>query len=152
MYFSVAPPEKYVLQVLSALESTSMLAAALATGALTTTAGPGAGPSSETRTATDDFEATSTTTVQPALVAANRGLLQILVSTNWLAQNAPAIADIESAYEQMWARNSPVAALTRGGSVSRDDGLELIGRRTVQDHRVCPVVEFLPDPDHALLG
>ncbi|HUH68046.1 MAG TPA: PPE family protein [Mycobacterium sp.] len=55
------------------------------------------------------FEAALAATVQPAVVAANRGLAQVLAATNWLGQNAPAIADIEAAYEQMWA--SDVAAM-----------------------------------------
>lgn len=49
------------------------------------------------------FEAALTAMVQPAVIAANRGLVQLLAATNWLGQNAPAIMDIESAYEQMWA-------------------------------------------------
>ncbi|GAB4972932.1 hypothetical protein MAHJHV57_17060 [Mycobacterium avium subsp. hominissuis] len=42
-------------------------------------------------------------------MAANRALVQALAATNWLGQNTPAIADIEAAYEQMWA--SDVAAM-----------------------------------------
>lgn len=49
------------------------------------------------------FEAALAATVQPAVVTANRGLVQLLAATNWLGQNAPAIMDIEAAYEQMWA-------------------------------------------------
>ncbi len=49
------------------------------------------------------FEAALVATVQPAVVAANRALVQVLAATNWLGQNAPAIMDIEAAYEQMWA-------------------------------------------------
>jgi len=55
------------------------------------------------------FETTLAAAVQPAVVAANRGLAQVLAATNWLGQNAPAIADIEAAYEQMWAMD--VAAM-----------------------------------------
>jgi PPE-repeat protein len=55
------------------------------------------------------FEAAMAATVQPAAVAANRALGQALAATNWLGQNAPAIADVEAAYEQMWA--SDVAAM-----------------------------------------
>ncbi len=55
------------------------------------------------------FEAALAATVQPAVVAANRGLKQVLAATNWLGQNTPAIADIEAAYDQMWA--SDVAAM-----------------------------------------
>jgi PPE-repeat protein len=56
------------------------------------------------------FETAREATVQPAVVAANRGLVQALASTNHLGQNAPAIADIEAAYEQMWA--SDVVAMS----------------------------------------
>ena len=56
------------------------------------------------------FEAALAAAVQPAVVAANRGLAQVLAATNWLGQNAPAIADIEAAYEQMWALD--VAAMS----------------------------------------
>jgi PPE-repeat protein len=55
------------------------------------------------------FETALAATVQPAVVAANRGLVQALVATNWFGLNAPAIMDTEAAYEQMWA--SDVAAM-----------------------------------------
>ncbi|WP_420715997.1 PPE family protein [Mycobacterium sp. 663a-19] len=51
----------------------------------------------------DAFETALEATVQPGVVAANRALVQALASGNHLGQNAPAIADIEAAYEQMWA-------------------------------------------------
>jgi hypothetical protein len=56
------------------------------------------------------FETALSATVQPAVVAANRSLVQALAATNWLGQNTPAIADIEAAYEQMWAAD--VAAMS----------------------------------------
>jgi PPE-repeat protein len=56
------------------------------------------------------FETALAAAVQPAVVAANRGLGRVLAATNWLGQNAPAIADIEAAYEQMWAMD--VAAMS----------------------------------------
>ena len=49
------------------------------------------------------FEAAVAATVQPAVVAANRGLVQMLASTNFFGMNWPAIMDTEAAYEQMWA-------------------------------------------------
>ncbi|OBK43898.1 PPE family protein [Mycobacterium kubicae] len=49
------------------------------------------------------FEAALSATVQPAVIAANRGLVQMLASTNFFGMNWPAIMDTESAYEQMWA-------------------------------------------------
>jgi hypothetical protein len=56
------------------------------------------------------FETALEATVQPAVVSANRALVQALASGNHLGQNAPAIADIEAAYEQMWA--SDVVAMS----------------------------------------
>jgi PPE-repeat protein len=55
------------------------------------------------------FEAAFAATVQPAVVAANRGQLVSLVRANLLGLNAPAIAAIEADYEQMWAQD--VAAM-----------------------------------------
>ncbi|MGD1172032.1 PPE family protein [Mycobacterium seoulense] len=49
------------------------------------------------------FEGALAATVQPAVVAANRALAHALSATTWLGQNTPAIADIEAAYDQMWA-------------------------------------------------
>ena len=40
--------------------------------------------------------------MQPAVVSANRALVQALAATNHLGQTPP-ITDIEAAYEQMWA-------------------------------------------------
>jgi PPE-repeat protein len=56
------------------------------------------------------FEVALSATVQPAMVAANRALVQALAVNNHLGQNTPAIADIEAAYEQMWAAD--VAAMS----------------------------------------
>jgi hypothetical protein len=56
------------------------------------------------------FETALSATVQPAVVSANRALVQLLANTNYLGQNAPTIMDIESAYEQMWATD--VAAMS----------------------------------------
>jgi PPE-repeat protein len=56
------------------------------------------------------FETARAAAVKPAVVAANRALVQALAGTNDLGQGAAAIADIEAAYEQMWA--SDVAAMS----------------------------------------
>ncbi len=56
------------------------------------------------------FETALAATVQPAMVAANRNLVQMLAATNWFGINAPAIMDTEAAYEQMWALD--VAAMS----------------------------------------
>jgi PPE-repeat protein len=55
------------------------------------------------------FETALAATVQPAVVAANRALVQALASTNWFGFNIPAIMDTEAAYEAMWAAD--VAAM-----------------------------------------
>ncbi len=70
---------------------------------LRTAAGQAEQAAGQASVAASAFEAALVATVQPAVVAANRALVQVLAATNWLGQNAPAIMDIESAYEQMWA-------------------------------------------------
>jgi PPE-repeat protein len=55
------------------------------------------------------FEVALSATVQPAVVAANRALVSALAANNHLSQATAAIADIEAAYEQMWAAD--VAAM-----------------------------------------
>jgi PPE-repeat protein len=59
--------------------------------------------SSQASAMADAFDNAQSATVQPAVVSANRRLVQVLAATNYLGQNAPTIMDIESAYEQMWA-------------------------------------------------
>jgi PPE-repeat protein len=52
------------------------------------------------------YEAAFAMTVPPAEVAANRALLMALVATNFLGQNAAAIAATESQYGEMWAQDA----------------------------------------------
>ncbi|QYL29585.1 putative PPE family protein PPE29 [Mycobacterium shottsii] len=52
------------------------------------------------------FEAAFAATVPPAAVAANRAQLAMLVSTNILGQNTPAIAATEAQYGEMWAQDA----------------------------------------------
>ncbi len=72
-------------------------------GWLSTAAAQATAAASQAAATAAAFEAALAAMVQPAVVAANRVLVQVLAATNWLGQNAPAIADIEAAYEQMWA-------------------------------------------------
>lgn len=84
--------------------STAMMAvAAQYTGWLRAAAAQAEGAAGQTAAVADVFETALAAAVQPAVVAANRGLVQVLAATNSLGQNAPAIADVEAAYEQMWA-------------------------------------------------
>lgn len=52
------------------------------------------------------FEAAFALTVPPAVVAANRTQLAMLVATNVLGQNTPAIAVTEAHYGEMWAQDA----------------------------------------------
>jgi PPE-repeat protein len=77
---------------------------------LSTAAAQAESASSQATAVAAAFETALAATVQPGVVKANRALVQALANGNHLGQNAPAIADIEAAYEQMWA--SDVAAMT----------------------------------------
>lgn len=57
-------------------------------------------------TAAAAYEAAFASTVPPPEVAANRGLLAVLVATNFLGQNAPAIAATEALYAEMWVQDA----------------------------------------------
>jgi PPE-repeat protein len=57
-------------------------------------------------TAAAAYEAAFASTVPPPEVAANRSLLAVLVATNFLGQNSPAIAATEALYAEMWVQDS----------------------------------------------
>ena len=52
------------------------------------------------------YEAAFAMTVPPPEIAANRSLLAVLVATNFLGQNTPAIAATEAQYAEMWAQDA----------------------------------------------
>ncbi|WP_374023602.1 PPE domain-containing protein [Mycobacterium sp. HNNTM2301] len=52
------------------------------------------------------YEAAFAMTVPPAEIAANRSLLSVLVATNFLGMNTPAIAATEAQYAEMWAQDA----------------------------------------------
>src|SRR6185437_14306635 len=52
------------------------------------------------------YEVAYATTVPPAVVAANRAQLLLLVATNFLGQNTAAIAATEAEYGEMWAQDA----------------------------------------------
>lgn len=60
----------------------------------------------QARRAAAAYEAAFVATVPPAEVAANRSLLAVLVATNILGQNTPAIAATEALYAEMWAQDA----------------------------------------------
>ena len=66
------------------------------------TAGQAAQTSAQARFAAAAYESAFASTVEPAVIAANRALLAALVATNFLGQNTPAIAATEAQYMEMW--------------------------------------------------
>jgi PPE-repeat protein len=52
------------------------------------------------------YEAAFAMTVAPPVIAANRAQLMMLVATNFLGQNTPAIAATEAQYAEMWAQDA----------------------------------------------
>jgi PPE-repeat protein len=52
------------------------------------------------------YEAAFVMTVPPPVIAANRALLLMLVATNFLGQNTPAIMATEALYVEMWAQDA----------------------------------------------
>jgi PPE-repeat protein len=51
------------------------------------------------------YEGAFDATVPPGVIAANRALLAVLVATNFLGQNTPAIAATEAHYMEMWVQD-----------------------------------------------
>jgi PPE-repeat protein len=87
--------------------STSMTAAA---GSyvewLSATAAQAEETAAQARAAAAGYEAAFAMTVPPPEIAANRSLLAVLVATNFLGQNTPAIAATEALYAEMWAQDA----------------------------------------------
>jgi PPE-repeat protein len=69
---------------------------------LATTAGQAAQTAAQAQFAASAYEGAFTSTVPPAVIAANRALLAALVATNFLGQNTPAIMATEALYMEMW--------------------------------------------------
>ena len=64
------------------------------------------------------YEAAFAATVPPPVIAANRALLAMLVATNILGQNTPAIAVTETHYMEMWAQDAAAMYAYAGSSSS----------------------------------
>ena len=62
------------------------------------------------------FESAQAATVHPLAVAANRNSFVQLVVSNLFGQNAPAIASMESDYEEMWAQDVAAMVGYHGGA------------------------------------
>ena len=64
------------------------------------------------------YETAFAATVPPPVIAANRALLAVLVATNILGQNTPAIAATETHYLEMWAQDAAAMYAYAGSSSS----------------------------------
>lgn len=96
-----------------------MTASALAYAAwLTTTAAQAEHTANAARAAAAAYESARAATVPPALVAANRAQLRVLVATNLLGQNTPAIAALEAQYLEMWAQDTAAMAHYQANSAA----------------------------------
>lgn len=73
---------------------------------MTTTAAQAEQAAGQARAAVAAYETAFAATVPPAMVAANRAQLAMLVATNFFGQNTPMIAATEAQYAQMWAQDS----------------------------------------------
>jgi PPE-repeat protein len=62
------------------------------------------------------YETAFAATVPPPVIAANRALLAMLVATNILGQNTPAIAATEAHYLEMWAQDAAAMYAYAGSS------------------------------------
>jgi PPE-repeat protein len=87
--------------------STSMTAAAgTYVEWLSATAAQAEETAAQAQAAAAGYEAAFAMTVPPPEIAANRSLLAVLVATNFLGQNTPAIAATEALYAEMWAQDA----------------------------------------------
>jgi PPE-repeat protein len=88
----------------------SSMAMAAAAGSyvewLSATAAQAEETAAQARVAAAGYEAAFAMTVPPPEIAANRSLLAMLVATNFLGMNTPAIAATEAQYAEMWAQDA----------------------------------------------
>lgn len=73
---------------------------------LSTIAGLAVQAADHAQAAAAAYEAAFAATVPPPLIAENRSRLLLLVASNVLGQNTPAIATTEAEYDQMWAQDA----------------------------------------------
>jgi PPE-repeat protein len=88
--------------------SSESMAAAAATYVewLNTTAAQAEETGNQAKAAVAAYEAAFAATVPPPVIEANRALLTMLIATNILGQNTPAIAATEAHYVEMWAQDA----------------------------------------------
>lgn len=87
--------------------SVSMAAAAAPYAAwMSTTAAQAEQAATQAKAAAAAYETAFVMMVPPPVIAANRGQLAVLVATNILDQNTPAIGATEALYGEMWAQDA----------------------------------------------
>ena len=88
--------------------SSQSMAAAAATYVewMNTTAAQAEETGAQAKAAVAAYEAAFAATVPPPVIEANRALLMMLIATNILGQNTPAIAATETHYMEMWAQDA----------------------------------------------
>jgi PPE-repeat protein len=69
------------------------------------------------------YEAAHAATIPPAVVAANRAQLAMLVATNILGQNTPAIAANEAMYGEFWAQDAAAMYAYSAAASAASSGL-----------------------------
>ena len=81
-------------------------AAAPYTEWLSSTAAQAEQTASQAQAAAGAYEAAFAASIPPPVIAANRAALALLVATNFLGQNTPAIAANEATYAEFWAQDA----------------------------------------------
>ena len=81
-------------------------AAAPYTEWLSSTADQAAQTASQAQAAAGAYEAAFAASIPPPVISANRATLALLVATNFLGQNTPAIAANEATYAEFWAQDA----------------------------------------------
>ena len=81
-------------------------AAAPYTAWLSSTAAQAEQTASQAQVAAGAYEAAFAASIPPPVIAANRATLALLVATNLLGQNTPAIAANEATYAEFWAQDA----------------------------------------------
>ena len=85
---------------------------------LSATAGQAEQAAIRPKAAAGAYEAAFMATVPPPVIEANRAQLLLLVATNVLGQNTPAIAATEAQYDEMWAQDAAVMYGYAGASAA----------------------------------
>jgi len=92
-------------------------AAAPYTAWLSSTAAQAEQTASQAQAAAGAYEAAFAASIPPPVIAANRATLALLVATNLLGQNTPAIAANEATYAEFWAQDA-VAMYSYAGAAT----------------------------------